>query len=164
MNTSTTLQPLLVVQSRRVDRAMVELRASNEALRQRTLERDVAWNHWTDALEACSRHQRDRALVVSECLHQGMAAGGLASASRRGEWLRERADALCNLLRSAQTAPAEAEAVVVEARRLYHRVLAQHEALSMVAERSRQAQAELRLRSEEAVVDDLISCGGSDSR
>jgi hypothetical protein len=154
MSAPRRLDSLLIVQLRRVDHALVELKARNEQLRQAELER--AARH-----ERLAATQRRRQLEVSRhaesiagASSRTLSAAELAAAGRRLEWWRIRAQEQQQELESAQAALLHAQTDAAQARLRYQEANARHEGLAQLLEEERRALACETLRVEESDSDE----------
>ena len=164
MNTAATLEPLLVVQERRLEQAMVEVKARNEALRIKKAARDSAHERWANADTACREYKRAQARAVDDHLMRGVAAAGFVAAATRNEWLRVRAEELQVQLQAAQAELTQAEAAAAEAQGHYRRELAKRDALNKLAAEAQRVRTQKNWRIEEYESDDRVAYGHANPR
>lgn len=157
MTTRAQLAQLLVVQKRRVDQAMAHVRAKNEQLRQRQLQRDGAFERWTSAQDASLRQQQSQVQVVSDHLGRGIGAGNLTAVAQRREWLRARLEESWQALASAESDLAQARTEAAQAQAVYRQACNRHEALVAFASKLKNAENQKQLRSEEGAVEDMVT-------
>jgi hypothetical protein len=150
------LAPLLLVQKRRVEQAMAEVKAKNGLLRQRESQRNDAYDRWTGADSASRREQQTQVRVVADHLGRGIGAVNLAAAAERSEWWRMRIEERWTRLAAAETALAQARTEAMQAHLLYRKACSRQEALVTLAARWRTAQAQKKTRLEENVVEDVL--------
>jgi hypothetical protein len=164
VNAAATLEPLLVVQERRLEQAMVEVKARNEVLRLKQAARDSAHERWSNADTACREYKRAQARAVEEQLMRGVAAAGFVAASTRSEWLRVRAEELQVQLQAAQAELQQAEAAAAEAQGHYRRELAKRDALEKLAAEAQRERTQRHWRIEEYESDDRVAYGYANPR
>jgi hypothetical protein len=164
VNTAATLEPLRVVQERRLEQAMVEVRARNEVLRQKKAVRDSAHERWAKADTACREYKHAQARAVENHLMRGVAAAGLVSASARNEWLRVRAEELAVPLQAAEAELRQSEAAAAEAQGHYRRELAKRDALDKLAAEAQRTRTQRNWRIEEYESDDRVAYGHANPR
>jgi hypothetical protein len=157
MTTRAQIAQLLVVQKRRVEQAMTLLKTRNEQLRQRQLQRNDAFDHWTAADVASRDQQQSQIRVVSENLGHGIGAGNLTVVARRREWLRARVDENWQVLTNAEAELAQARTAAMEARTAYQQACNRQEALIAFGARLRSAEMKKEARSEEGTVEDVLT-------
>lgn len=147
------LAPLIPVQERRVEAAMAEVRAKNQALRQSEAAREAAYQHVKQTIEA-SRQER-QAQYESLGKQAASAAGWIEGEARRKWWM------LCigqgwMALQKAEQALTQAQAAAAEAQKAYRRALAREEALATLKADWRAEQELKSQRAEEQGVEDLL--------
>jgi hypothetical protein len=148
---------LLVVQQRRVDRALAAVTACNRQLREAQLQHDQAQASW-QAADAQARAALDRrAGVVVSHLGQVLAYTDLLSAARSLEWWRACAAERAVQLEAARATMLQAQENAQRARRAYREADARREALMNLAEEQRKAQLQQSFRIQEGEMDERIS-------
>jgi hypothetical protein len=153
------IEPLLVVQERRLEQAMVQVRAANELLRKTKTERDAAQLRWSSADTTHREFKRAQAEAVDDHLMRGVTAVDFVTASTRAEWLRVRAGELHVVLEAAQVELKKAEAVAAAAQGQYRRELAKRDALNKIAAEQQRERAQKSSRVEEYETDDRVAYG-----
>jgi hypothetical protein len=150
MKAPQRLDSLLIVQHRRVDKALSELTACNEQQRQAELDRAARQERW-EATEAQRLAEIDRqAEVIADSSSHIVPAAALAAAGRRLEWWRTRSEEQKQELETAQAALLEATTAAMQARLRYRRAQARHEGLTKLVEQRQVASAHESLRLEES--------------
>jgi len=153
------IEPLLVVQERRLEQAMVQVKAANEMLRKKKAERDAAQDRWSTADTTHRQFKRATAQAVEEHLRQGVTAVDFVTASARAEWLRARAEELHTQLEAAAVELKKAEAVAAAAQGHYRRELAKRDALNKLAAEAERERTQKTWRTEEFETDDRVAYG-----
>jgi hypothetical protein len=144
------LDSLLIVQHRRVDKALAEITACNEQLRRAESVRAVRQERW-EATEAQRLAQIGRQTeVLADSSSHVISAAELAASSRRLQWWRSRAEEQKQELEIAQAALLQASTAAMQARLRYRRALARHEGLTKLIEQRQLALARESLRLEES--------------
>lgn len=157
MTTRAQLAQLLVVQRRRVDQAMAQVRAKNEVLHQRQVQRNNAFDRWTGADEASRLQRESQVQVVSDHLGRGIGAVNLTAQAQRREWLRARVEECWQLLANAESALTQARDEATQAQTVYRQACNRHEALVTFASKLKTAENQKQARSEEGAVEDLVT-------
>jgi hypothetical protein len=157
VSTQFELAPLMVLQKRRVEQVMAEVRARNETLRQRAAERHCAYQRWEEGRAASLEEQRSQVLSLRSHRGQGISAAGLAVGAHRREWWRVRIEEYWKALASAEQELAKARAAVEEVQVRYRRARAREDALAALEAQWRSAQAVRGERAAERMVEDLLA-------
>ena len=139
-----TLEALLTVQERRVDRALTELKACNEALQRAQMERETRRERWQEA-ESGRRRELSRHVEITR---KSLSAAELAAAGKRLDWWRMRSEDQSKELAAAEAASLQAESAAGRARIEYRKAHAKHEGLVKLLDEQQRAQARTRLRLE----------------
>jgi chromosome segregation ATPase len=140
-----TLEALLTVQERRIDRAMSELRSRNDALRRALAERATRRDRWQET-EDGRRLELSRRV---EMTRHSLLAVQLAAAGKRLEWWRARSEEHRKELEAAEAALLQAEAEAARARMEYEKAHAKHTGLLKLLDEERRIEARTRERIEE---------------
>ena len=144
------LDSLLIVQQRRVDKALAELTACNEQQRRAELDRAARQERW-EATEAQRLAEINRqAEVIADSSSHVIPAAELAAAGRRLQWWRTRAEEQKQELETAQVALLQATTAAMQARLRYRRAQARREGLAKLIEQRQMALARESLRLEES--------------
>lgn len=149
--------PLLVVQERRVDRAMAAVTARNRQLREAQQKHDQAHASWEEADTRARAALDRRAQVVASHLGQALPRADLLSAVRNLEWWRACAAQRAVQLEAALAGMLQAQKEADHARRVYREADARRESLMNLAEEQRKAQLQKSLRIQESEMDDRAS-------
>ncbi len=151
------VEPLLLVQERRVDQAMAAVTACNLRLREAQRKHDEAHASWVEA-ETQARAALDRrARVVAGHLGQALSPADLLGAVRSLEWSRACAAQRAVQLEAARAAMIQAEENANQARRVYRQADARRQALLNLAEEQRKADLQKSLRIQENEIEDRAS-------
>jgi hypothetical protein len=153
------IEPLLIVQERRLEQAMVQVKAANEILRKKKAERDTAQQHWSSADTMHRDFKRAQAQAVDDHLMRGVTAVDFVTTSARAEWLRARAEELHVQLEAAQVELKKAEAVAAAAQGQYRRELAKRDALNKLAAEQQKERTQKTWRTDEYETDVRVSYG-----
>ena len=140
-----TLDALLVVQGRRVGRAMSELRTCNEQVRRAELERAMRRARWEET-ELGRRGELSR---HAELTRRSLLAAELEAAGKRLEWWRARSDEQHKELEAAEAALVRAEMEAGRARMEYQKAHAKQEGLVKLIDEQRRVEARNKMRVEE---------------
>jgi hypothetical protein len=157
VSNQSSVGQLLVVQARRVDRAMAAVVTRNRQLSEAQLKRDQAHASWEEA-DTLARAALDRrALVVANHLGRPLPCADLLIAARSVEWWRDRAAERAVQLEAARAAMLQAQKDADHARRVYREADARREALQKLAEEQRKAELQKSLRAQESDLEDRTS-------
>jgi flagellar biosynthesis chaperone FliJ len=151
------IDPLLAVQRRRVDRAMMEVQSRNEQLRQAESDRNRANALWLEARAGLDRERRERSRVLAERMGARISGSDLVTAAARIEWWRAHVEERKRLLDSTESALRQAQTAAATARRHYMEMHAKYQAVQKLAEERRSTYARARARMEEHATDELIA-------
>ena len=144
------LDSLLIVQQRRVDKALAEFTACNEQQRRAELDRAARQERW-EATEAQRLAEIDRqAAVIADTSSHITSASELAAAGRRLQWWRTRSEEQKQEIKTAQAALLQARTAAMQARLHYRRAQARHAGLTQLIEQRQVALARENLRLEES--------------
>lgn len=157
MNARYPLQPLLLAQGRRVERALADVAAANGLLRQRQVELLEAQRRLDAVRQARWQLQQDLSDRISGCGEASLSAADFTAPARRLGWLQDRVDECIKTRTAAATALDEAQTVATQARELYHRAQAKQDGLLTHQSHWQRQRAGQRLRSEEAGTEDLLA-------
>jgi hypothetical protein len=136
---------LLAVQKQRVDRAMAEVLAKNETLRQRELDREAARQRAQEAVAAYGLEQQR----LGQSVVSGVLALQLAGAALRCENQRLLIAETAREVTAAEDSVAAAETVAAGARMTYRRTLARQDAFLLLQANWRKADVQRSMRLEE---------------
>ena len=140
-----TLDALLVVQERRVDRAMSELEARNGQLRRAKVERATRQERWQET-ELGRRRELSR---HAELTRRSLSAAELAAAGKRLEWWRSRSEEQHKELEAAEATLVQAQTEAARARVEYQKAHAKQQGLVKLIDEHRRSQMRTRMRIEE---------------
>lgn len=157
MNSPSPVGSLLVVQERRVERALAEVTARNRQLGEAQLKHAQAHASWQEADAQARAAFEQRARVVASHFGQALASAELLSAARSLEWWRACAAQAAVHLEAARAAMLQAQENANLARRVYRETDARREALLSLAEEQRKAQVLQSLRVQESEMDERTS-------
>lgn len=146
------LAPLIAVQERRVEDAMTEVRARNEALRQAEAARQAAYQLVKETIE---NSRQERAAQFESLTDQTGAAGWIQGETRRKWWMMCIGQAWIELQKKEKVLT-ETQAHAAEAQQAYRRALAREEALTKLKDNWRAEQAVKTQRVEEQGVEDIL--------
>jgi hypothetical protein len=150
MKAPQRLDSLLIVQHRRVDKALNELTACNEQQHRAELDCSACQERW-EATEAQRLAQINRqAEVIADTSSHTISAAELAAAGRRLQWWRTRSEEQKQAIETAQAALLQARTAAMQARLRYRRAQARHAGLTQLIEQRRMALAREQLRLEES--------------
>ena len=158
------LEPLLLVQERRLEQAMAHVKQCNDALRIKKTSRDAAHQRWSSADADCRGFKRAQAQAVDDHLMRGVTAVDFVTVSTRAEWLRARAEELQAQLQAAQAELAQAEAAAAAAQGHYRRALAKRDAINKLAAEAQRERTQKSWRVDEYESDDRVAYGHANSR
>jgi len=164
MSSKFQLAPLVEVQERRVEAAMNEVRARNEAVRQRESLRQAAYKRLEEAFKACQQERQAEYESLAERQGQTVAAAGLVRIDSRREWWIQRLGEYWREFQEAEQELSKAQAEAAQAQQAYRRALAREEALAKLEANWRTEQEVKSQRAEEQVVEDLLGSRFSSSR
>jgi chromosome segregation ATPase len=161
---ATTLEPLLIVQARRLEQAMAHIKQCNEVLRVKKRAYDAARERWSSADSERREFKHAQAQAVSDHLMRGVTAVDFVTTSVRSEWLRARVAELFGQLQAAQAELKPAEEAAAAAQALYRRELAKRDALNKLAAEAQRTRTQKTWRVEEYETDDRVAYGHANSR
>jgi hypothetical protein len=157
VSSPSPLAPLLVVQERRVDRAMATVTTCNKQLREAQLKCADAHAGWQEAENQARAALDRRAQLVACHLGEVLPCVDLLSAARSLEWWRTCAAQRAAQLEAARAELLQAQKDAAQARRIYLEADARRESLLKLAEEQRKAQLQKSLRLQESEMDDRTS-------
>lgn len=160
---SFQLAPLMAVQERRVEAAMAEVRARNEALRHCESARQAAYKRVEEAFDASRKERTELYASLAEPA-AAAAATRLIHADERRIWWRQRIVDLWKEFQKADQELTRAQADAAQAQQAYRRALAREEALTTLKTHWQAEQAVKNERSQEQVVEDLLGSRFGSSR
>lgn len=147
------LAPLMAVQERRVEAAMTEVRARNQALAKAEAARQAAYQTVKDTIDG--RRQERLAQYESLTTQMTGAAGWIDGTARDKWWMLCIGKAWMELQEKEQELT-KVQAEAAEAQKAYRRALAREEALTKLKANWRSEQEIKAERAEEQGVEDLL--------
>ena len=152
----SSIDPLLIVQRRRVERAMEEVRTRNKHESRMEMERERAHALLLEIRARRKQEAQNRDELLAAQMQHKVSLSEIVMGVMRIEWWDSRVAEQGKALESADSALAQARAASAEARREYHQTQTRYEALLKLASEQRRAFVQSRLRLEECATEDLI--------